>query len=241
MEKKYIFICGLHRSGTSILQKILGSSTMISKHTNTMQPEDEGQHIQTVYKPAKYFGGPGAFANNPSYHLTNTSTLLNDTNNKLIINQWNKYWDLSKPILLEKSPPNIIHTRYLQELVKASYFIVIIRHPVVVAMATMKWNRQSIELHIKHWLKAYTIFYNDKSFLKKCKIVKYESLNNPNIIEEFALFLDEEASKLNITMDKFVNSDHKYFNKYKPNKCIIDKYELEINKYGYSFLPPYYI
>ena len=165
-EKKYIFLCGLHRSGTSILQQILGNSPLISKHTNTKKPEDEGQHIQSIYKPAKYFGGPGNFANNESYHYTSDCFLLTKENNDKIISEWNKYWDLSKPILLEKSPPNIIHSLYLQEIVKKSYFIIIIRHPLIVSLATIKFNNLSIDHLINHWIQAHNIIYNDKSFLK---------------------------------------------------------------------------
>jgi hypothetical protein len=60
-NKKYVFISGLHRSGTSILFKILGSSAKISKHEKAGVPENEGQHIQTVYDPAFKHGGPGSF------------------------------------------------------------------------------------------------------------------------------------------------------------------------------------
>lgn len=58
MEKKYIFICGLHRSGTSTLTKIIGTSNLVSTHTNTNVHENEGQHIQSVYDPAYKHGGP---------------------------------------------------------------------------------------------------------------------------------------------------------------------------------------
>ncbi len=241
MDKKYIFICGLHRSGTSILQQMLGNSPLISMHTNTFQPEDEGQHIQSVYKTARYYGGPGTFANNESYHYTEKSELLNKINNKKIIDEWNNYWDLSKPILLEKSPPNLIHTRYLQKLVKKSYFLVIIRHPLVVALATMKMNNQPIENHIQHWIKAYSIFYKDKSFLKKYKIIRYEDLENQVLVNEISLFLEEDPNKLNINLDKFINTDFDYLNNNIIDKNIIQKYESKINIYGYSFLPPYYI
>ena len=46
--------------------------------------------------------------------------------------------------LFEKSPPNIINTIYLQEIVHNSYFIIIIRHPFAVGIAT-KWNNQILD------------------------------------------------------------------------------------------------
>jgi hypothetical protein len=73
--KKYIFICGLHRSGTSILYKIIGSSPKISNHTDTNVPEDEGQHIQSVYPPAYTYGGPGKFCMNEQCYYIEDSEL----------------------------------------------------------------------------------------------------------------------------------------------------------------------
>ena len=240
-DKKLIFICGLHRSGTSYLQCTLGSSPRISMHTRTSVPENEGQHIQHVYKPARAYGGVGAFANNPEYHYTNTSSLLTKKNNAKLLSEWGRYWDLTKPILLEKSPPNLIHTRYLQELVAQPYFIVIIRHPLVVAKASLKMNAQSLELHIKHWLIAHGIFYYDKRFLRNCKVIHYRELARPGIINDIATFLNEDTRALCISTETFVNSDMKYLERPTHNMHILKKYEPEINAYGYSFFPPYYI
>lgn len=44
MEKKYVFIGGLHRSGTSTITNILGTSNLVSILTDTNVPENEGQH-----------------------------------------------------------------------------------------------------------------------------------------------------------------------------------------------------
>ena len=60
-NRKIIFICGLHRSGTSLLYKILKNQSQISGLEETKVVEDEGQHIQTVYPTALTYGGPGKF------------------------------------------------------------------------------------------------------------------------------------------------------------------------------------
>ncbi len=105
----------------------------------------------------------------------------------------------------------------------------------------MKFNNQSIENHIKHWIKAYSIFYKDKSYLKNCKIIKYEDLENSDILNEISLFLEEDINSLDLKLDNFINKDYDYLNNNKVNIDIIRKYESSINIYGYSFLPPYYI
>ena len=58
----FIFVCGLHRSGTSVLHRAIRAHPDISGIDGTKSPEDEGQHLQSVYLPGGKFGGPGAFA-----------------------------------------------------------------------------------------------------------------------------------------------------------------------------------
>ena len=107
MDKKYIFICGLHRSGKSTLTKIISTSNLVSIHFDKNSSDIEGQHIQTVYEAAYKHGGPGKFGFDKKYHYTEKTHLLTQKNNDKIINEWSKYWDLNKPILIEQSPPNI--------------------------------------------------------------------------------------------------------------------------------------
>ena len=78
IEKKYIFIGGLHRSGTSILNEIIGSSDKVAKHKNTGKPEDEGQHIQTVFDNGIAHGGVGRFCFDDNYHYTENNKLISN-------------------------------------------------------------------------------------------------------------------------------------------------------------------
>lgn len=241
MEKKYVFIGGLHRSGTSAITNILGTSNLVSILTDTNVPENEGQHIQSVYNCAGKHGGPGKFGFDINYHYTEKSKLLTKENNSKIINEWSKYWNLNKPILIEKSPPNIIHTRYLQELVNDSYFIIIIRHPIAVSLATKKWNNQSIDKHIDHWLHVHQILFNDLKKIKKYLILKYEELNIDSFENKISMFLKEKIS-LDSNILQNINSmkvsNKEYFKNFIPDN-IKNKYEKKINKYGYTFNYPF--
>jgi len=42
---------------------------------------------------------------------------------------YEKNWDLTKPVLVEKSPPNIIHTKILEEKFENPHFIIMCRNP----------------------------------------------------------------------------------------------------------------
>ena len=242
MEKKYVFICGLHRSGTSTIRNIISCSNLVSTHSNTKKPEDEGQHIQSIYDNAKKHGGPGKFGFSKEYHYTEESSLLTNRNNKKLIDEWYKYWDLSKKILVEKSPPNIIHTRYLQEIFSNSYFIIILRHPYVVASACKKrFNKQSIDKHIEHWLYVHEILYNDLKKINNYLVLKYEDLNSNNFERNINNFLEEELN-IDSTRIKEINLLQKSNTKYLKNDIpdeIKEKYEEKINNYGYSFNSPF--
>tara|TARA_Y100001935_G_scaffold254603_1_gene264189 strand:- start:834 stop:1568 length:735 start_codon:yes stop_codon:yes gene_type:complete len=242
MDKKYIFICGLHRSGKSTLTNIISTSNLVSIHTHKNSIDIEGQHIQTVYDAAYKHGGPGKFGFDKKYHYTEKTYLLTQKNNDKIINDWSKFWDLNKPILVEQSPPNIIHTRYLQEIVDKSYFIIIIRHPLSVALATEKYMTQTLDKHIEHWLHVHEILYNDLKKIKNYLILKNEKLNIDTFEHKINNFLDEKLCIDCKILKKNINSMKIYNEKnfqYKVSDYIKNKYENKINKYGYTFKSPY--
>jgi len=173
---RFLFVCGLHRSGTSLLSQTLSTHPLISGFHNTGVPEDEGQHLQSLFSPAKVYGGPGKFGFAPEAHLTETSDLVTADNAAKLFWEWSRYWDVSKPVLLEKSPPNLIRTRFLQAMFPQYYFIVIMRHPLAVAFATRKWSGSSLESLISHWVACHHIFDLDREHLKNLYVMNYEHL-----------------------------------------------------------------
>ena len=118
----FLFLGGLHRSGTSILHRLLREHSATSGFYNTGVPEDEGQHLQTVFPAAKVFGGPGLFAFYPNVHLCDQSPLVSSINRDQLLREWGAYYDLDKKLLLEKSPPNLVRSRFFQELFPNSKF-----------------------------------------------------------------------------------------------------------------------
>src|SRR5918992_4047803 len=104
---RFVFIGGLHRSGTFPLFRCLREHPLLSGFNDTGASEEEGQHLQSVYAPAIAYGGPGRFGFHPGAHLTEASDLVTADNKLRLFEEWKAYWDLSKPVLLEKSPPNL--------------------------------------------------------------------------------------------------------------------------------------
>ena len=183
--KRLVFVGGLHRSGTTPFAKILDGHPEISGLVDTGVREDEGQHLQRVYPKAKVYGGSGRFAHRPEAHLTEASPLTSPAHAQAMLDSWVPFWDTSRTFLVEKSPPNIIMGRFLQAQFPGSALIVVVRHPVAVALSNKKWRRitstnprkfQSLNQMVEHWLAAHTILAADAPHLDRLLVVHYERL-----------------------------------------------------------------
>jgi hypothetical protein len=175
---RLVFVAGLHRSGTTPLARLLSAHPQISGFLDTGVKEDEGQHLQDVYPSARRYGGAGRFALDRRSHLTESSPLATPEQASRLVRQWSRHWDLDRRLLLEKSPPNLVMTRFLQALFPEARFVVVVRHPVVVALSTRKWSGPATGLGrlMEHWVRAHETFLADAARLRHVHVVRYEEL-----------------------------------------------------------------
>jgi Sulfotransferase family len=182
---RMVFVGGLHRSGTTPLSRVLAAHPSVSGLHDTGVTEDEGQHLQSVYPAAVTHGGPGRFAFSSDAHLTEQSALATPQSAERLWADWMPYWDPSRPLLLEKSPPNLVMGRFLQTVFPGSSLIVVLRHPVVVSLSTVKWRRlasrhwwrhASVHTMVRHWFAAHELLREDAPRLARLHVVKYEEL-----------------------------------------------------------------
>jgi Sulfotransferase family len=175
-DRRYVFICGMPRSGTSMLGRNVGRLADCTDLKNTGTFEDEGQNVQNVYPTAHELGGPGRFGFDTRAHRTESSTLLTPENVSKLRTIWHTYWDNAKRIYVEKTPGNLLATRFLQAAFPNSYFVLIRRHPVPVAMACQKWkfNVTSLDNLFRHWLHCHALFEGDRKYLKRVYELRYE-------------------------------------------------------------------
>ena len=245
-DKKFIFIGGLHRSGTSIMHRLLQEHPATSGFHDSGVIEDEGQHLQNVFKAAHEYGGPGEFAFHPDAHLTEESELINERNKGLLLSQWGAYFDLQKKVLLEKSPPNLIRSRFLAKLFPNARFVFLVRHPIAVSLATEKWSDKTITERLLHWLTAYSIMLNDIKHVPGCIVIRYEDL-----VQTPSSYLNQICKLTGIEQfspdEKIVNHNDKYFIEWGKRyahdlatlKLILPDNNKVLHQFGYTLDAPY--
>lgn len=158
---RFVFVCGLHRSGTTLVARALSRHSQVSGFKNTGVIEDEGQFLQSVFPLEIAFGGVGRFGFDPRAHMTEASEYNTCKSAMKLRAEWNRYWDLSKPVLLEKTPSNLLRMRLLAQLFKDSRFIVVMRHPVAAALATLKWTEGNLFSLAAHWVHCHRLARGD--------------------------------------------------------------------------------
>ena len=243
---RFLFIGGLHRSGTSIVHRLLREHPGTSGFNGTPAPEDEGQHLQSVFPPAKRFGGTGRFAFAKEARLFEASACASESQRRQLLREWGAYYDLTKTVLLEKSPPNLIRGRFLQATFPGARFLFIIRHPIPVSYATQKWSNTSILELLLHWCVAHRIMLDDLQYLHRVMIVRYEDLvSRPlSLLKEICHFAELADFAPRETI-----SDHneRYFSQWKRDMNTVpvkleDVFDVErgiIATFGYRISDPF--
>lgn len=208
--RRFLFLGGLHRSGTTLLHRLLGAHPDTSGFTDTGVPRDEGQHLQNVFPAANQFGGAGRFAFAPEARLIETSPLVSVANRDRLLREWGAYYDLTKPVLLEKSPPNLIRARFFQALLPNTRFVFIVRHPLAVAAATVKWSQTTLAELVLHWCLAHRLMLSDLDRLDHALVLRYEDFVEAPQFWLDAAFRLAELSPIRVS-ERVENRNAPYF------------------------------
>ena len=181
-------------------------------------------------------------------HLTEASALASAESAQRQFEEWSPHWDLSRP-LLEKSPPNLIKTRFLQALFPGSAFVVVIRHPIPVSIPTARWRgTRRYDRWFEHWLRCHALFESDREQLSRVHVLTYEDLvRDPSgVLRGVFEFL--ELDPIPVSEAVASGANEKYFRQWKqlkhdpPMRAYLDlvslRYERRMRRYGYSLLRP---
>jgi hypothetical protein len=151
--------------------------------------------------------------------------------------------------LLEKSPPNLLKTRFLQALYPSSSFVVIVRHPIPVSIPTAKWRgTRRYDRMFEHWLRCHALFEADREHLERVYVLQYEQLVRDPAGELRGIFEFLELDPIPPSEPVDTGANEKYFRRWRELKrdpkmrAYLDLvslwYERRVRRYGYSLLFP---
>ncbi|ARU17797.1 sulfotransferase family protein [Croceicoccus marinus] len=173
---RYVFVAGLHRSGTSLVARLLGEHPDIAAITDAPVPENEGCYLQGAIPHTARHGVPGHFATDPDQHLVEGCALDRLETRVRMEADWSRWFDSARPWRVEKSPVNLTRTRLLQSLFPMSQFIIVTRHPAFTAEAMRKWVDVEAIGFRGYWQGAHDLVLADLEYLHCAMIVRYEDL-----------------------------------------------------------------
>ena len=180
MSHRYVFVGGLHGSGTSLVHRWLRAHPAVSGFSGTGVPQDEGQHLQRLLPTARSLGGRGRFGFALQAHLTEKSELAVPSAAAELLADWEAHWPGDREIRVEKSPPNMLRFRLLQSLFPGALCVLVVRHPLAVAASTRKKGRlsrfRSRRALVEHWLHCHETFARDRPSLQHLVVLRYEDL-----------------------------------------------------------------
>ncbi len=173
--KKWVFLVGCYNSGTTLLAKILGQHPAISALPT------EGHFITDQFIKDYEIGLPRMWVDREDLFTLDENS--NGPDPYRVIKEWAMRLDTRKPVLLEKSPPNVSKMRWLEKHFKEAYFIGIIRNGYAVAEGiTRKGDPQHlasgwpIEKSAYQWKRSNEIMFQNAEQVKRFMLVTYEDV-----------------------------------------------------------------
>jgi Sulfotransferase family len=243
--RRFLFVGGVHRSGTTALWKCFKSHPEVSGFSNVNNCHDEGQFEQSVYPIDKDYGHLD-WPMHPGVHLTEASPLFTEDNRRKMTKQWYRHWDLRKTFLLEKTPRNLVISRFLQAMFPVSVFAFIIRHPIAHAKSIhrLNWSRRPVEELVERWVKAHQMLRDDLPFIRNSVVVRYEDfVSKPeSYFVRMCTRLGLPPATLQVYIEENKNEKHKEDWEHELRTLHVGsqrtrklwRLEDEVNRFGYS-------
>jgi hypothetical protein len=164
----WLFLLGCNNSGTTLLVRILESHPLI----RTLPTE--GQHCTKALPNSTRLGVGRVFSQRLDvFRWTEQS---DPTPAERVRYDWAACYDPRPGILLEKSPPNTVRSRWLQRHFQPCRFLVIVRNPYAVCEGIRRRRAHSIEEAAMHWRRVHEILQEDMPYLERSLWLRYEDL-----------------------------------------------------------------
>lgn len=173
---RYLFVAGLHRSGTSLAARLAASLPGAAGIDGAPVPEQEGAYLTGALPHTAMHGRPGHFATDPAQHLVEGHPLDRLDTLLRLERDWDPWFRPDAIWRVEKSPVNLVRMRLLQSLLPLSQFVVVVRHPVAVAQAVAKWTGEDVATGVAYWEAAMAQVLGDLPYLHAALVLRYEDL-----------------------------------------------------------------
>lgn len=173
---RYVFVAGLHRTGTSLLARMIASHPDVRAIEGSPAPEDEGCYLQGAIPHTALHGRPGHYATDPAQHHVEGDPYDTLATRERILADWDRWYEPGGIWRVEKSPVNLTRMRLYQQLFPVAQFVIVLRHPAVMAAALAKWVNDDPGTLIDYALDAYDTALRDIAFLHAALVLRYEDL-----------------------------------------------------------------
>jgi hypothetical protein len=128
----------------------------------------------------------------------------------LIKKEWLRYWDTSKPILLDKSPANLIRASFIREHFRPASFIVMTCNPYAHCERLIRRNGLTVEAAAFFSMKCLRHQRRNAGRLQNRCVIRYEDLvqDPPAIKQKLVQFMPELESVIVNKVFTAPNSKH---------------------------------
>jgi len=173
-SKQYLFIPSPPYCGSTLLWEIVGTSPTVSSLPREGQAVEEVAHVM-----------PGStLLQNPDYEVPWA----------FVKERWEQKWDLSQPILLEKSPSNIHRAPEMQAHFEPASFIALMRDPYAFCEGwTRRKGSSEYQTAAQLWIRCAQSQRRNLEELKHALLVRYEDLTEQTetTLQNIVAFLPE--------------------------------------------------
>ena len=161
-NNKFLFILSPPYCGSTLLHQVISTSKFVSVNNN--RGTREGQTLPIVRD---------IFFNNKDKWDEKI-----DLDWTFIRKIWMKYWDLTFPILLEKSPPNILRAKSLDKYFSPAFFLILYRNPYAHCESLIRRDKISGKEAAHFAIKCLKIQKNNSRCLTNSVQLSYEELTD---------------------------------------------------------------
>lgn len=167
-ERHFVFVTGMHRSGTTFLTQLLARHCSVSGFDDVPGDMNEGQFLQNVLPIESDFGGMGFFGYHPRSRMIEGTERRDREIGVSLLKDWLVYLDRNSDCFVEKTPSNFRISRLLAAAFPNSSFIHIVRHPIATALALKAFSPDAMGIKgrspsslVRHWLHCQQLALED--------------------------------------------------------------------------------